>query len=81
MYYVYVLRSLKNKKRYVGFTQKAPEQRLKEHNSGSNDWTRRNKPFDLLYAEHILSRKKAILREKYFKSGAGRRYLDKLFFE
>ncbi len=78
MYYVYVLQSEKNFKKYVGYTQKLPEVRLIEHNSGSNQWTRQNGPFVLLYSESFSSRRVAIQQEKYFKSAAGRIALKKI---
>lgn len=77
MYSVYVLRSLKNDKRYVGFTSKDINERLNEHNSGSNKWTRANKPFELKYSEQYIEKKEAIVREKFLKSGKGREFLDK----
>ncbi len=76
MFYVYVLKSLKNNKRYVGCTGKKPEMRLTEHNLGSNKWTRVNKPFRLIYREIYNNKTKALKREKFLKSGQGRKFLD-----
>ena len=78
MYYVYVLKSIKNNKRYTGFTTKEPKERAYEHNTGSCAWTRRNKPFELVYAESFSDKRIAREREMYFKTGAGRRFLDKV---
>ena len=78
MFYVYALRSLKNNKRYVGYTQKDPEKRLHDHNTGSSVWTRQNGPFKLIYSESFSDKKSAIKKEKYFKSGIGRKFLDKI---
>ena len=75
MYCVYVLLSKKNFKKYTGYTQKSPEQRLIEHNQGSNSWTRDNGPFDLLYHEFHTSRRVVLKREIYLKSAAGRKFL------
>ena len=77
MYYVYVLISKKNGKKYTGYTSKLPETRLKEHNNGSNAWTKQNGPFDLIHFESFTSRKAALEMEKYFKSAAGRIFLKK----
>jgi putative endonuclease len=77
-YYVYVLESLRNGKRYTGSTCKAPETRLKEHNGGSNRWTRQNRPFPLVYCEECQSRAEANRRERFLKSGAGRKMRDEL---
>src|SRR4030042_1097158 len=72
-YYVYVLQSLKNGKRYTGSTSKAPLARLKEHNSGANRWTRQNRPFKVVYQEEYQSAGEARRRERFLKGGAGRR--------
>ena len=76
MFYVYVLKSLKNGKRYIGCTSKEPKNRLTEHNSGSNKWTRTNKPFELIYKELYNNKTIALKREKFLKSGQGRKLLD-----
>jgi putative endonuclease len=78
MHYVYVLKSKKNSKRYVGYTQKKPSERLHDHNTGSNVWTRQNGPFDLIYFESFSEKRSAREREKYLKTGAGRKFLDRV---
>jgi len=75
-YWVYVLRSLKANKRYVGYSSKDPNDRLREHNLGSNKWTRLNKPFVLIHKEPFDDKTDAIRREKFLKSGQGRNWLD-----
>ena len=72
MFFVYFLKSLKNNKIYTGSTEKIPEDRLKEHNYGSNDWTRENGPFELLYYEKYFCKKDAKARELFYKTGLGR---------
>jgi len=76
MYFVYILKSLKNSKRYIGFTSKSPMVRLSEHNNGCNKWTRGNKPFILINSESFGSKLEAQKREKFLKSGQGRKWLD-----
>ena len=78
MFTVYVLKSKKNGKRYVGYTSKEAEVRLHEHNTGSNKFTRQNKPFYLLYTEAYINKTEAIRREKFLKSGQGRKFLDQI---
>ncbi|MDO8560649.1 MAG: GIY-YIG nuclease family protein [bacterium] len=79
MPYVYVLKSLKNGKRYVGSSNLDPQERLKKHNSGSNKFTKGNKPFILIYQEGCASVRKARQRENFLKSGVGRNFLDDMF--
>ena len=76
MFSVYVLRSLKNNKRYVGYTSKDIFKRLKEHNNGCNKWTRQNSPFKVIYSENYNLKTEAIKRERFLKSGQGRKWLD-----
>jgi len=73
MYYVYILQSQKNEKSYVGCTGKLPEIRLNEHNVGTNQWTKVNGPFKLIYYESYMCKTDALRREKFFKSGLGRK--------
>jgi len=49
--------------------------RIKEHNNGLVESTKGRRPFIVLYYEACISEKKAIKREKYFKTGFGRRFL------
>lgn len=76
MFYVYVLRSLKNRKRYIGSTKLLPQERLIQHNSGSSAWTRQNGPLELIYQEEFLTNTEARKRENFLKSGVGRKFLD-----
>lgn len=75
MFYVYVLYSLKSKTLYVGFT-KDLRQRVKEHNNGIGGmFTKRNKPYVLVFYEAFLSKKDALKQEKFYKSGYGKEVL------
>ena len=75
MYYTYVLISNIDNKIYVGFTGDL-RKRLTEHNKGLVKATKGRRPLELVYYEACLLKQKALLREKYFKSGFGRRYLS-----
>ncbi|MBM3248885.1 MAG: GIY-YIG nuclease family protein [Candidatus Omnitrophica bacterium] len=72
--YVYVLQSEKDKKFYTGFT-KDLNRRIEEHNEGKNCSTKDRLPFNLIYYEWCLSQQDATAREKYLKSGMGKRYI------
>ena len=75
---VYVLKSLKNGKRYVGSTELHPLERLKRHNYGTNQFTKRNGPFELVHEEIYSDKTEARKRERFLKTGVGRKYLDKI---
>ena len=74
MFYVYLLRSLKNpKKSYVGFTNRKPFERLIEHNNGLSRYTKTDLPWELIYYESFTCRFCAEQREIFLKSGFGYR--------
>ncbi len=74
VYYVYLLLSVKDNKLYTGYTDNL-DRRLYEHNKGLVDSTKYRRPFELLYYEWSLNKKDAQAREKYLKSGMGKKYL------
>ena len=78
MHYVYVLRSEKTEKKYVGSTQLSPEIRTAEHNGGKVPWTRSHRPLKLIYFEQFKSKDIALKREHFFKTGKGRAVLASL---
>jgi putative endonuclease len=81
MNYVYVLRSLKTGKRYIGSTAKDPSERLKQHNAGMSQWTKTQRPFELIYTEPFVELSIAEKREKFFKTGKGFQVLNSLLKE
>jgi len=72
---VYILRSLKDKRRYIGMTERTILQRVDEHNRGIVKSTKNRRPLELIYFEKFETKTEAMKREKFFKSGAGRDYL------
>ena len=77
MFYVYVLQSQKNNKKYIGLTSKDVLIRLNGHNLGTNQWTRNNRPLNLIYYEQYDGEAFARKRERFLKSGNGREVLKK----
>jgi predicted GIY-YIG superfamily endonuclease len=73
MFFVYFAKSLKNGKIYVGKTTKDPHIRLKEHNTGTNAWTKKNVPFELVYYESFVCAEDMTKREAFYKTGMGKR--------
>lgn len=78
MYFVYILQSQKDQRTYVGYT-KDLENRLKLHNSGQVKATKYRFPFNVLFTEEFSNEQEAKKRERYWKSGAGRRKLKEFF--
>ena len=79
-YYVYVLESLKDKKRYTGLTTNF-RKRLEAHNRGLSFATASRKPFKVIYIEGCLNYNDAKRREHYLKTTGGRRFLAKRLIE
>jgi len=73
-YYTYVLLSQRDNLHYIGWTNDIKE-RLKKHFEGKVIATKDRRPLKLVYCEICLDKQKAIKREKYFKTGFGRRFL------
>jgi putative endonuclease len=80
MFSVYILQSGKDKRTYVGFCKNI-NLRLHEHNSGKVKATKHRRPFIILFMEEANNLSEAKQREKYWKSGAGRRKLKYFFRE
>jgi putative endonuclease len=73
-FYVYLLVSEFDKSWYIGYSNNLLN-RINQHNSGESYYTRRKMPWKLLYYEVSLNKYDAIAREKYLKTGMGRRFL------
>ncbi|HEX2934427.1 MAG TPA: GIY-YIG nuclease family protein [Bacteroidales bacterium] len=69
-YFVYILRSLKDNKYYIGSTSDI-EARLNYHNAGKQRSTKHRIPFVLVYSETFESKTDALKREKQIKSFKG----------
>lgn len=73
-YYTYVLQSKKNREFYTGVTNNL-KKRIKEHNNGSVTSTRYKRPLQLIYFEACENKADVFRRERYLKTGIGKRYL------
>jgi putative endonuclease len=80
MFVVYVLISQTSGLRYVGQTSDL-EKRLNDHNSGESRYTKNRGPWNLAHKESYQTRSEAMRREKFFKTGKGRDFLDKIINE
>ena len=73
-FYIYVLFSLKDKGLYIGFTSDL-KKRLTEHAKGRVISTRIRRPFLLIHYEYFINGTDARARERFLKSGFGRKQL------
>jgi putative endonuclease len=72
-HYVYVLQNA-SEAWYIGCTSDL-RRRVHEHLSGKSTYTKHSGPYELIYYEASMSSEDAFARERYLKSGMGRRYL------
>ena len=73
---VYVLHSMKDGATYVGMAINVVN-RLKEHNSGKNRYTKGHIPWQIIYQEVLPDWAAARICEKYLKSTGGENWLRK----
>ena len=74
MYYTYVLLSMKDGKKYVGYTQDL-KLRFEQHCKGQVESTKHRRPLELIYYEVCLDKEDAKRREKHLKTHYGRLFL------
>ena len=75
-YYTYVLKSEKTNEFYTGTTADV-KKRVIEHNKGYVISTKHKRPLNLIYFEACLDKDDAFRRERYLKTGMGKRYIKK----
>jgi putative endonuclease len=76
MFYVYVLHSASDHGLYIGYSTDL-RRRLAEHRQGQAFATSFRRPWRLIYYEAYVEAEDALGRERYLKSGGGRRFLKK----
>lgn len=74
MFCVYVLHSVADHGFYIGYFTDL-KRRLSEHKHGASTATRYRGPWKLIYYEAYIEPADAEGRERYLKSGGGRRFL------
>jgi putative endonuclease len=73
MFTVYVLYAADYQKIYIGYTSNL-EERLKSHNHlGKKGYTTKYRPWRVAMKEEYSSKSQALNREKFLKSGRGRK--------
>lgn len=79
MYFIYILKSNKNGRYYIGYTKDIDE-RLRLHNLGKVASTKRYIPWVLFHKEGYNSSVEARRRELQLKSWKSRKSLERLKF-
>jgi putative endonuclease len=66
MFYVYLIQSEVDSSFYIGYTSNL-EFRIKQHNNGESIYSRRKKPWKLVYSEEFENKTFALKRERFLK--------------
>ncbi len=77
MCFVYILQSQLDQSFYIGFTTNI-EDRLNEHNFGNTGYSKRKRPWNLVYFESYNTKEEAIKREKSLKRMKSKKYILEL---
>jgi len=77
MFYVYILRSLKDQSFYIGYSSDVAK-RLEQHNAGESRYTARKLPWEIFYVESFATKSEAIKREIFFKKQRNREFFLRL---
>lgn len=78
MWHVYILKSLKDGRYYIGCTHQKIEDRIAGHNRGDTPATKNRRPLELVYSEDVEKQADAFAREKQIKSFKGGNSFKKL---
>jgi putative endonuclease len=75
-YFVYILKSLKDSRFYIGQTNNI-EKRLERHLAGQVKSTKNRRPLILIHKEIYKTRPESMRRENYLKSLKSSKYIEK----
>jgi len=73
-FYTYVLKCETTETFYTGSTNDL-KRRIEQHNNGKVHYTKNKLPVRLVYFEACLNKDDAYRRERYLKTGMGKRYI------
>jgi len=76
-FYIYVIQSERDGIWYVGLSSD-PKSRLNQYNAGKSKFTKGHLPWILIYTEKVGDLPEARKKEKYYKTAAGKRRLNKI---
>ena len=76
MRWVYIIQN-KDGKLYKGITSDL-QQRIRYHNSNLGHWTKLKGPWKLVHSESYQTKREALVKERFYKSGKGRDLLKRM---
>ncbi|NIV99622.1 GIY-YIG nuclease family protein [Candidatus Saccharibacteria bacterium] len=78
--FLYILYSRKLDRYYIGVSCNV-EARLRAHNGASKGWTKRGRPWTLVYKKQFSDKKTAQQCERWIKKQKSKRFVQKLLTE
>ena len=78
--YVYILKSLKNSRFYIGSTDNL-NRRIDEHNSGKSTYTSFSKPFELVFSQEYDELTMARKIEYWLKRQKDKKLIERIITE
>jgi len=76
-FYIYVIQSERDGIWYVDLSSD-PKSRLNQHNAEKSTFTKGHLPWILVYTKKVWDLPEARKKEKYYKTAAGKRRLNKI---
>lgn len=76
MHYLYILKSNRSDKYYVGETSNI-EKRIENHKLGKSSFGRRNKDLQLVYKREVANRGEAKKLESFLKKQKNHQFIDR----
>ncbi|HNZ37328.1 MAG TPA: GIY-YIG nuclease family protein [Candidatus Marinimicrobia bacterium] len=76
-YFLYILFSNNLNHYYVGISSN-PEKRLQYHNSQNKGWTKRGRPWQLIFQKEFESKSVAMFWESWIKKQKNRTIIEKI---
>ncbi len=77
VYYLYILHSESIDKYYTGVSHD-PATRVQYHNSFNKGWTRRGRPWTIVFSKEFLSKSEALKAERYVKQQKSQIFVKEL---
>jgi putative endonuclease len=81
MFTTYIIRSLSSGKYYYGLTSREVKTRLREHHEGKSSYTRKYRPWKLVWYACLSIKEQARDFEKYLKTPSGHAFSRKRFLQ
>ena len=81
MYVVYTLYSPLHRKIYIGYTSDLADRFLSHNEYSNKGFTKKYRPWIIIQVERVSDKKSALERERFWKSGRGRKLIWNLIEE